>query len=344
MTATSWRPRVSIVIPVYNCEAYVRESLDSVLIQSYDEIEVVLVDDASTDGSIAAVADAVDGQRVRCLRNERNLGQFGTVNRGIAETHGELVAVHHADDLMLPGRLDRQVTWLSAHREAGAVFAMDVYIDPSGREFGRTILCEDFRDRELYGYREVLNGQLRYGNVFLRAATNLVRASLYAEVGPYSEEWGLRGDIEMWLRLSRAAPIGILDEPLAAYRWGHDNESARYERARVEPELTFELLDALLEVDGELAESGALRAFEARRAEDLLTVAVNRYVSSGDSSARAALAKARLRAILGSGQVRRPRLVVVWCALHVLVRLPRSGLVASALRRSYGRRPSRGSG
>ncbi len=336
-------PLVSVVVPVYNGEHYVRESMDSVLAQTYPHIEVVIVDDASSDGTPAAIAPYVDGERVRCIRNESNRGQFGAVNRGLVATDGDLVAVHHADDLMFPRRVELQVAWLSAHREVGTVFATDVFIDAVGRAYGRPRLPAEFRDGGVFGYRDVLNGVLRYGNVFLRAPTNLVRRRLYDEVGLYSEEWALRGDIEMWLRLSRAAPVGILAEPLVAYRYGHDNESARYERRRTELELTFELLDRILDSgDRRIADSEALRGFEGRRAEDLLIVSANRYVAGDIRAAKTSLARSRPRRIMETRVVRRGRLLVLWAALHVFLRLPRIAVVAGVLERRSRLRLSRG--
>lgn len=331
-------PLVSVVIPIHNSERYARASVESVLAQTYENIDVVLVDDASTDGSRAALASALNDERVRYIRNSRNLGQFGAVNVGLAAARGELIAVHHDDDVMLPHRLERQVAWLAAHPEAGAVFATDLYIDPFGREFGRTALPSQLRGVEVLDYRLVLDLLLRYGNVFLRTPTNIVRTSLYREVGPYSEQWALRGDIEMWLRVARRAPIGLLDEPLVQYRWGHDNESARYARRRTEAELTFEVLDRALIADGDLVETEALTAYEGRRAEDFLLVAVNRYLSGERWAARRALRRARVRTITRTRYVRRTRLLVLWSALHVLVLLPRVRVVAAALERRFDRR------
>lgn len=336
------RPLVSVVIPMHNSERYVRASLESVLAQTYENIDVVLVDDASTDDSRAALASTLEDSRVRYIRNGRNLGQFGTVNVGLAAAWGELIAVHHDDDVMLPQRLQRQAAWLAAHPEAGAVFATDLYIDPCGREFGRTTLPAELRGVEVLEYPVVLDTLLRYGNVFLRTPTNLVRATVYREVGAYSEEWALRGDIEMWLRLARRGPIGLLDEPLVQYRWGHENESARYGRRRTEPELTFELLDRVLAADGDLVEPVALRAHEGRRAEDFLLVAVNRYLSGDRRAARRALRCAQLGRITGTRYVRRTRLLVLWSALRVLLLLPRLRVVAAALERRYDRRLDEG--
>lgn len=330
-------PLVSVVLPVYNGAQYVVESLESVLRQTYDPLEIVVVDDHSTDPTPDLLAPYAAEGRIVLLQNDRNLGQFGAVNTGIAAAHGELIAIQHADDVQLPTLIAREVEALSEHPEAGAAFALDVFIDAQGRPRGRVELPSQFAGGGPFRYEEILDGVLRFGNTFLRAPTFLARRSILDEVGPFSEAWGLRGDIEMWLRIARLYPVVIVDEHLTSYRWGHENESKRYERLRVEPELTFALLDELLDAgDRQRATTGALAAFEARRAEDLLIVTANRYVRGDRAAARASLALASPRRLAASGHVRRPRLLVLWAVLALATRLPRIELLAREFFRRWG--------
>jgi glycosyltransferase involved in cell wall biosynthesis len=103
-------PLVSVVVPVWNGEAYLGEALDSVLAQDYGPLEVVVVDDGSTDGSAAVAARY--GDPVRCVR-QANQGPAAARNRGLAESRGALLAFLDADDRWLPGKLTRQVAWLA---------------------------------------------------------------------------------------------------------------------------------------------------------------------------------------------------------------------------------------
>lgn len=329
-------PLVSIVVPVYEAERYVRASLDSIIGQTYPNLEVLVMDDASTDGS-PAVAAGFDDPRLRLHRNERNLGQFANVNAGIRLARGELIAVHHADDVYERDLLAEQVSYLGSVPEAGAVFAIDSFIDPAGVVFGRVELPQEFRDGRLLRYPEILNGVLRYGNTFLRASSSLVHRDVYRAVGLFDDAYGLRADLEMWLRISRSYPIAILDRHLVRYRWGHENVSGSYERLRTEPELTFALIDDLLRAgDLALAEREALAGLEGRRAEDLLIVAANLYTLNRRSEGRAALGRANPRRLLATPHVKRGRVIMLWAALQVLLRLPRVGLVAGLFYRRWG--------
>src|SRR5581483_9711498 len=165
------KPLVSVVVPAFDAARYLGRSLDSILAQSYPELEVVVVDDASTDGTADLLA-SYDDRRLRVLRNDRNLGQFGAINAGIAAARGAIVAVQHADDEYLPGIVERQVDVLAAHPRAGAAFAFDVFVDEAGSEFGRVRPPAPFAAGGELAYAEVLDGLLRFGNSFIRGGTS----------------------------------------------------------------------------------------------------------------------------------------------------------------------------
>src|SRR5947209_16553719 len=105
MTKDQLRPLVSIIVPVFNGERYLRESLDSILGQTYPRTEVLVMDDASTDGTPRIVASY--GNNVRYRRQRENRGIYGNSNDGVAVARGELVAVYHADDVYLPTVVER---------------------------------------------------------------------------------------------------------------------------------------------------------------------------------------------------------------------------------------------
>lgn len=339
-TADARTPRVSIVVPVYNGERYVRESLDSILGQTYPDTEVIVVDDASTDAAPEIVCSYRD-PRMRYVRQPVNLGIFGNLNTGLGLARGELVALHHADDVYDTRILEREIAFLDCRPEVGAVFAIDTFIDGEGREFGRLELPPEFRGERVLSYADVLNGFLRYGNTFIRGGTSLVRRQIYEGVGFFDSSYDLRADLDMWLRIARQTEIVILDEHLVAYRWGHDNTSARYEHLRTEPEISFAIMDRkLAEGDFALAAPDALAAYEGRRAVDLLRVAVNQYIRDDLAGMRDTMLCVSLRRILDRSSGLSVRLLVVWLGLHALGRVPRIAAVAAIFcrRQQNGRR------
>jgi len=120
------RPLVSIVVPVYNSEAFLRETLESIFALEYEPFEVIVVDDGSTDGS-GAIARSFPA--VRYLRQE-NRGPAAARNAGIAVAEGEFVAFVDSDDLVLPHKLSVQVGYLLEHPEVTGVMGRQVWITP----------------------------------------------------------------------------------------------------------------------------------------------------------------------------------------------------------------------
>src|SRR5690349_20149168 len=119
-------PLVSIVIPVYNGEKYLRDSLDSILAQTYLHTEVLVMDDASTDGT-AAILESY-GDRIQVYRQPGNRGIYANANDGISKARGDYIAIYHADDVYRPQMVEREVEFLEAFPEAGAVFTNMTFI------------------------------------------------------------------------------------------------------------------------------------------------------------------------------------------------------------------------
>lgn len=329
-------PLVSIVVPVWNGERHLRESLDSILAQTYPRLEVIVVDDASTDSTPEILASY--GNRIRVLRQPATRGIYGNANDGIALARGDLVGVFHADDVYLPELVEREVDWLVAHPEAGAVYCSVVFVDQGGHEFGRQLLPQEVRGNRPLDYREVLNTLLSRRNIFLACPTALVRARVYRELGGYRDaEFKNTSDLEMWLRIARSYPIGALEDQLLLYRRGHGSSSETYHRLRTDPSRFFPIMDLELDAEGgrALADPEALRAFEAHRAVDTVLRAVNHYILGARDEGLKVLREARLRALAASPRVQRGRMLVLALGLHVVLRLPRLRAVARLFERRW---------
>ena len=270
-------PRVSVVVPVYNGERYLRRSLDSILAQTYHGTDILVMDDASTDGP-AAILETYGG-RIRVIRQTANRGQFGNVNDGIAQAQGEYVCVYHADDIYLPSIIEREVDFLDRHPAVGAVFTGMIFMDPDDGEFGRLRLPTGIPAGQPLDYRTVLCGLLEHTNHFLVCPSAMVRASVYRDVGLYRDVYGTTADLEMWLRIARKYPVGVIEDNLVRYRKFHENASLRYNRLRTGPACYFEILDDHLAAGGAaLVAPEHLAAHEAHRSQDLLMALTSNYI------------------------------------------------------------------
>lgn len=205
-------PRVSVVMPTFNCAAFIGAALKSVFAQSYRDYEVVVVDDGSTDDTAAAL-DPCKG-KIRYLRQE-NQGPAAARNLAVASSGGELIAFLDADDLWRPDKLARQVAFLDDHPTCALVHGEVDVIDESGR-----LLCRRY-DRQ-HG-RPVLRGPcvtelLKHSVIHM--PTVIERRRHFDEAGGFDENLRYAEDYLHWIRLAlNGHSFGYLGEPLALYRW-----------------------------------------------------------------------------------------------------------------------------
>lgn len=209
------QPRVTVIIPAYNAEQWLTATLDSACSQSLREIEILVVDDGSTDRTLAIATDfAARDERVRIIRQE-NGGVGVARNRAIAEAAGEYIAPLDADDLWYPEKLERQVACMDqGGGQMGFAYCWSEKIDPEGR-----VITGAFPS-EVQG--SVL-GELLLRNFVGNASVPLFRASALKERGLYlsrDEQHGMQGceDWELLLRLAENYHVGVVPETLVKYR------------------------------------------------------------------------------------------------------------------------------
>lgn len=219
-TVVPIRPRVSVVMPVFNVERFVGEAIASVLAQSFAEYELILVDDGSTDGS-AAILEEVTDARVRIVR-QANRGLAGARNTGIAHARGEFVALLDSDDRWHPDKLALHVIHLDNQPEIGVSYSGSRFIDEGGapmRLFQRPRL-EKIDGATIFCRNPVGNGS---APVLRRSALDKARFAHPLEPGRpcwFDESLRQSEDIELWLRLAVAHDVKFagIAPPLTDYR------------------------------------------------------------------------------------------------------------------------------
>ena len=201
-------PRVSVVIPLYNGEAHIAETIDGVLAQTFRDYDLIVIDDGSTDGSPAVVQRY--GDRVRYAR-QTNAGVSAATNTALSLARGDLIAFLDHDDVWLPSKLERQVAFLDAHPECGFVNCDMQYISKSGERV----------DRYLRG----INPADPYVRLFqkdhvIMCSTVMIRRSVYERAGGFDETFLAVGLQEMeWMsRVVECTSPGSVPETLVLYR------------------------------------------------------------------------------------------------------------------------------
>jgi glycosyltransferase involved in cell wall biosynthesis len=218
-------PKISVIVPIYNQAPFIRETVDSVLDQDYPAIELVLSDDGSTDGTSDILREYAerDPERVKVVASERNTGIAGAFNRALDVHTGEYIAWLGGDDVMLPGKLSRQIQALRARPEAiGCCHDAEVFDSASGGSYGR--------------FTEVYNGRrgVRDGGVelvldpgyLMLPSTMVVRSSAVGELR-FDQRVRVSNDWLFDIELFQRGPIVGLDEVLARYRRHQSNATSQ---------------------------------------------------------------------------------------------------------------------
>ena len=214
-------PLVTVLMASYNHEQYVGEAVASVLAQSFGDLELIVIDDASTDNTPGVVGDIKD-PRINLQRLWVNRAQ-NPRNTGLAAAQGELIAIQNSDDVWAENKLRQQVDYLAAHPDCGAVFTAVQLIDENGADI----------DQNWFAVRSIPRHQwLRYffqhGNAVCHPSV-LMRRALVEAAGGYHPLLALMSDFDLWVRLAGRAEIEILPDRLTKMRVmpNHGNFSAR---------------------------------------------------------------------------------------------------------------------
>ena len=211
-------PRVSVVIPVRNGKDYLQEALDSVLQQSFADLELLLIDDGSTDDDYDRYA--LQDPRVRVI-HLTGTGVSRARNVGMAQSRGDFIAFLDADDVWFPGKLQAQVRYVDAHPDVGVVFGKFIRWPalPGGGFAPASALIQDVaqlskaeEERSGWLYTRLLDGLLVGMN------TAVVRRTVYEAIGGFNESMRQGEDYDFWLRASRVAEMHSLDGNVALYR------------------------------------------------------------------------------------------------------------------------------
>jgi len=197
-------PLVSIIIPAYNAEQYLSQSLESALNQSYQDLEVIVVDDGSTDKSVAIAQEY--GSRVK-LFQQRNLGAATARNCGVKLSKGQWIAFLDSDDIWAASKIERQLdhcgdlSWSHSdwffigHNQDGTIKGSD-----RAPKFGGDVLSKLIVDN------------------FIGTSTVMVRREVFLEVGGFDDSLRALQDWDLWLRIANHYEIAYLPEPLVQYR------------------------------------------------------------------------------------------------------------------------------
>lgn len=225
-------PLVSVVIASYNHAPFVQDSLRSVLEQGIENLEVLVTDDGSMDGTAERVAELAD-PRIQLKVFAQNRGACAAMNDAIRRSRGRYIAVLNSDDRFLPGKLQRQLDYLERHPRVGAVFGWPTFIDERGLPFSdashkdQVVFHVGNRSRQQW-----LRHFFDQGNALCHP-TAMLRREVYRDCGLYDPRLAQVPDLDQWIRVCMKYDIHIMDEPLTAFRIRDAQQNASAARPEV---------------------------------------------------------------------------------------------------------------
>jgi glycosyltransferase involved in cell wall biosynthesis len=211
---------VSVLMGAYNNAATLREAMDSILAQTVRDLELIVIDDGSSDAS-RSIAEGVDDARVRVLVMPQNVGISRSLNAGLDAARAPVVAVQDADDLSTPERLERQLELLSQRPDVAVVGSRMREIDATGAEV---------TPRTLFRAGDVRAVLLRFNPVPNTSAA--FRRDVVLALGGYDPGYRYAMEYDLWLRVADRHGVWALDEPLSTRRMTGTNVAARAQRAQ----------------------------------------------------------------------------------------------------------------
>ena len=242
------RPLVSICVPTYNSARYLRETLDSIVAQSYGNLDVIISDNASSDESVAIAREYEVKYGFKVLTNADNIGAFNNWNSLVSSARGELVAIYHSDDIYEPTIVEESVAVFERESRVGLVGTLATVIDEMSQERYPLQFPAGVAPRPLYSFPEAFRAVLGSGaeRIFLVTPSIMVRRRLYEELGPFdsSGRFASAGDYDMWLRIASRSALAVIPRPLMRYRVHEGQGSERELRRNVALPDILAVLDA----------------------------------------------------------------------------------------------------
>jgi glycosyltransferase involved in cell wall biosynthesis len=223
------QPLISVVIPSYNHELFIEKCLSSVLNQTYQNLEIIVIDDGSKDNSCQIIKEIAEAnpRKVKFFQ-QTNVGLIGTLNKSIDLIHGEYVSFLASDDFWLPEKIAKEYAAIMKHPKSAFVFS-DCFF--AYKDYFSDCRYSSYKKRLKkipVGIPLQLYDQLLIENIII-TTTVLINTFFLRQVGQFDGKLAFE-DFDMWIRLSKMGPIIYIDEPLAYYRLHDSNFSKQNQK------------------------------------------------------------------------------------------------------------------
>ncbi len=220
---------VSICMPVYNSAGTIKEALQTALAQTYPNIEVIVVDNRSTDGTPDVVRGVRD-DRIRLIENITNIGMVGNWNKALMSAKGDYVLMLHGDDRLYPDSIEKKVRLMERYKGVSIVISASRVINGRGE-----VIMErhPFRCNRIFDGKKFAMYSYLTKNVYGEPSNILFRPQAALKLGGFVGEIAYAADWDLWLRMSCIGKVGYVDEVLMDYRISQTNATSKTHTVRM---------------------------------------------------------------------------------------------------------------
>jgi glycosyltransferase involved in cell wall biosynthesis len=218
-------PKVSVIIPNYNHARFLEQRIQSILDQTYQDFEIIYLDDASTDNSNKVFAKFADNPRIKAIYNQTNSGSpFKQWNKGIKHANGEYIWFAEADDYADPKFLETLVPLLDDNPQVGLAYCQSWQVDAFGNiittleRWTDSLSKEHWRENFVNSGLDECTNYLIFVNTLFNASAVLIRRKLYEEIGYAEESMNFCGDWITWVRVLLISDVAFIAKPLNYFR------------------------------------------------------------------------------------------------------------------------------
>ncbi len=210
-------PLVSVVLPVYNAEKYIQVAIESILGQSYTNLEMIIIDDGSTDNSLSIIKSFTD-KRIRLVQNDQNLKLIRTLNKGLELSRGVYIARMDADDIAMPERLEKQVKYLEVHSSVGICGS---YVEIFGDQIENKVWKYPLVDKDI-------RAEMLFKSPFAHPSVMLRKQIISDYNIRYNERYLHAEDYDFWVLIAEKSQLANIPEVLLKYRIHNNQVGSRY--------------------------------------------------------------------------------------------------------------------
>ncbi|MGH2906452.1 MAG: glycosyltransferase family 2 protein [Solirubrobacterales bacterium] len=263
-------PAVSVCIPTYNYANFLPRAIESILGQTHRDLELIVVDDASTDNTDEVVEQYKSDPRFRYLKNDPNLGLFANFNYCATLARGEYLKFLCADDWLAPEFVAETLALLKAHPNVGLVTNSHVLV--TEEEQPRTIEYAPFDGRDVIDREDAVDQLIDWHYVIGRPTNVLLRKEIFQDVGGFDAAFSPTGDLQLWLKILQNHDLGAVREPRCFVR---SHSSKTHDFADDPTEAVFRVWEAAAERPGALVTPPRLKRALNREATRCTVFAID---------------------------------------------------------------------